>query len=391
MLCAGCTRGLYALSIVGFLSLSRCVKRTEHLWKMYARGLFCVLCVSWAVVAGAAVPSVYGKTNVVKFQTVATDAVKRKIYVGTGCRMAILNGDTFRRDMTGNVIFMSAALGDNCSANVVNGVGVGVNSGVVLAAHSTQVSVFDVTKKTIAATLDLSKYGSVGRITNGFRNSSERQVFFVCVTDPGTPGSGTIVVVQTDIPFTEAKVISVLDMEMVVHDVKLHNATLLYASTAMGLTELYWDFVALRKVRTIATPQNVNDGMDIRVDTAYIAATSKGLFVVDLNEEYPAGGKMVGSATGTGWFGGVRVLDAFALVAADPGMHMFDVSDPTSPTLVRTCKIATGKGWNIDIDPTDKTVFLADYDGGLHIIKLSSFLVPTVVGHFGTGAFATCT
>ena len=85
------------------------------------------------------------------------------------------------------------------------------------------------------------------------------------------------------------------------------------------------------------------------------------------------------------------MLGAFALVAADPGMHMFDVSDRTSPTLVRTCKIATGKGWNIDIDPTDKTVFLADYDGGLHIIKLSSFLVPTVVGHFGAGGFATCT
>ena len=135
----------------------------------------------------------------------------------------------------------------------------------------------------------------------------------------------------------------------------------------------------------------------------YIAAQGNGLRVVDMDGNHGKG-KFMGTGIGSGWMGGVVRVDDFALVAADPGVHVFEVAgDPSNPKLVSTCRIGNQdtdsyKGWNLAMDYTSNQLFLADYEGGLAVLQISvkgsskqKSLVTNVIGHFGAGVMKQCT
>ena len=72
----------------------------------------------------------------------------------------------------------------------------------------------------------------------------------------------------------------------------------------------------------------------------------------------------------SGWAGGVRAIGNLALIAADPGLVIYDIKDPTKPTLKYVCKMGgKGKGWNIALDKSSNTVFLADNEGLISFAK----------------------
>ena len=60
-------------------------------------------------------------------------------------------------------------------------------------------------------------------------------------------------------------------------------------------------------------------------------------------------------------------------------------------TLKYVCKMGgKGKGWNIALDKSSNTVFLADNEGGLQIVQLIDGGKAKIIGHFGMGVIQDC-
>lgn len=108
----------------------------------------------------------------------------------------------------------------------------------------------------------------------------------------------------------------------------------------------------------------------------------------------------------SGWAGGAAYHNEITLIAADPGLYGYDVSDPYNPKLKWLCSMGdNGTGWNVVIHQSSSSscyAYVSDYSGGLQIVKFCNDdengdddsddenFQPEVVAHFGTGEIQTC-
>jgi len=190
------------------------------------------------------------------------------------------------------------------------------------------------------------------------------------------------------------------------------NGSVVYATASTGLVELAFSCGAacgggggpssLSLVGTLATPSVDNDGLAITVDgtTAFIAAMGEGFVTVNLagadrgacgGASVPGFSGGVASAAGDGTGSGSPTL---ALVAADPGLVALDVADPLDPLPAWSCGLGAGSGgvgWNLWVDDTRGLALVADFDGGLQVVRFGQGSAPVAVAHFGAGALEQCT
>ena len=93
-------------------------------------------------------------------------------------------------------------------------------------------------------------------------------------------------------------------------------------------------------VGALAVAQGRVRGVEVRGDTAYVAADRAGLLVLDVAGT--TNPRLVGSLPIAGRAVDVTVVGDFAFVAGfTSGVHVVDVSDPAAPTLIQT--VATGE------------------------------------------------
>ena len=376
-----------------------------------------------SVVAEGTYDSSYGSTLLVKVQN--TSASERRVFVHSGCLVVMLDGNKLRENMENSIIATSRPLGSPCDKNSVNGIGVNTNASFALVSHGTSLSAvyFAQTEtvgypqKDIGDAVDVvvqripslvhreglnatTNFVGYGRITNGMRDEENNRDLFIAVgLDEQKNGHALIIASSGKGATLSLKIISSLLIGQGVNDIRPYdeqtfpNSPIL-ANYVDGLKVLNYDvntnMLSIVNQQSITYPDKSShsDGMDVNPKFAYIAAQGNGLYVYDLNKKAVVGNTDEGL---TGWAGGVRVIGNFALVAADPGLIIYDVKDPTKPTLQYTCKMGgSGKGWNLATDKGSNLVFVADNQGGLQIVELVDDGKGTIIGHFGQGVIQNC-
>jgi hypothetical protein len=378
-----------------------------------------------------------GKTNVVKVRTPGDGyATGRKIYVGVGCEVAILDGDAgISGDMAKSLLYTTGILPPSPFApapsscvpgNEVNGIGISMDAEFALASHGSSLSVVrlnggddDIAARGLRAggkrggkaktALASWEFGSPGRVSDSVQDSDRQsEVFFVSSNDGADGYIVAVRVYSTGDLRGHVEVVSGKKLpDNIVLDARPQNSSVLIASTKNGIEQFFWNGTALIPGKRVQTPPDgdngSNDGITLSNNMVYIAAQGNGLRVVDMAGN-DGRGEFLGTGKGNGWMGGVTRVDDFAIVAADPGVHVFEVaSDPSKPKLVSTCRIGdqdtdSYKGWNLDMDHTNNQLFLADYKGGLAVLHVSvtgsskqKSLETKVIGHFGAGVMKGCT
>lgn len=376
--------------------------------------------------------SAFGKTNVVKVRSERSSGPRRgrKIYVGVGCQVAVLDGDdAISGDMKKSLLYMSDILPPSffgptptscVSDNEVHGIGVSLDATFGIASHGSSLSLiqpktqgkesrsFRAGTRALQTILSSWSYGNPGRISNSIKGiDGQSEVFFV---SSNSGNNGNIVVLKANTAGLNKGRIEIISRKElknnIVLDARPLNSSMLMASTKNGVQEFFWNGTILISGKTVETPpdegKGSNDGLNVWKNMVYIAAQGNGLRVVDMDGNHGKG-QFMGTGIGSGWMGGVVRVDDFALVAADPGLHVFEVaSDPSNPELASTCRIGNQdtdsyKGWNLAMDYTNKQLFLADYSGGLAVLQISindssnqKSLKTKVIGHFGAGVMKQC-
>ncbi len=110
-------------------------------------------------------------------------------------------------------------------------------------------------------------------------------------------------------------------------------------------------------------------------DLAYVAAAEAGLVILDVTD--PTAPVVVGSVDTPGWAFGVDVVGGLAYVGDGPaGFRIVDVSDPAAPTL-RGVSATPGDAFDVEVSGT--AAFVADFSDGLHVFDVSDPDAPTEV------------
>lgn len=327
--------------------------------------------------------------------------------------------------MENSIIATSKPLGSPCTDNSVNGIGVNTNASFALVSHGSSLSAVYfaqreavdhpqknteyafrmvvppisnvVYREGLNATTNFVKYG---RITNGMRDDENNRDLFIAVgVDAQNNGHAVIIASSGKGATLSLKIISSLMIGQSVNDIRPYDEqkfpdSYILANHVDGLKVLNYDVdtntLSIVNQQSITYPDKSShsDGMDVNPNFAYIAAQGNGLYVYDLKNKMVAGNTDEGL---TGWAGGVRVIGNFALVAADPGLIIYDVKDPTKPALQYLCKMGgNGKGWNVAMDKGSNLVFVADNQGGLQIVELVDDGKGKIIGHFGQGVIQSC-
>lgn len=140
-----------------------------------------------------------------------------------------------------------------------------------------------------------------------------------------------------------------------------------------------------------------SDDIDVNRDgsLAFVAADGDGLTVVDLRES-----KQLASLPTGGYCKSVTLAGSAALLAADPEVLLYDISNATSPLLLDSC-LLQGDQWNDDTvwavefgstsvaTSSPNVALVAHYTGGLQILGIREHKLE-VLSHFGRGRQSKC-
>ena len=361
----------------------------------------------------------YGHTFLVKVHN--NTKYGTRIYVHTDCRVALLDGNNIQKEMANSLIAISNPLGSPCNKNDVNGIGVSTSGTYAIVTYGTSISVLSFAENDEDDDLNIPKtlktlqprpvniisndnnvFVTYKRITNGiYDKKNNRDLFIGIGWDQQNDGHVLIIASSGEGATLSLKIIASLKIGPDLYDVRPYDGyylldSLMVANCKSGLQVLNYDVEKnqLVKVPKGAFPLSYSsgstaDGMDVTPNFAYIAAQGDGLYVFDLKKKQLVG--KTNDGLNSGWAGGVRAIGNLALIAADPGLVIYDIKDPTKPTLKYVCKMGgKGKGWNIALDKSSNTVFLADNEGGLQIVQLIDGGKAKIIGHFGMGVIQDC-
>eukprot|EP00943_MAST-04B_sp_MAST-4B-sp1_P009523 g9523.t1 len=361
----------------------------------------------------------YGPTFSVKVRN--NTKYGRRIYVHTDCRVSLLNGNDIQKDMTYSVISVSKELGTPCESNTINGLGVSANGTYAVVSHGNSISVLyfveneyeenDLAMK--SKIIDINNmnndtknseniiFTSYKRIGNGIRDKINNRDLFIGIGVDQQKDDYVIIIASSGKGATlSLKIIKYMKVGEGMYDVRPYDSNLadgnILANCKNGLQVLNYNIEKNRLVTVgdvLQASCSLNgggcDGMDVTPKYAYIAKQQDGLYIYNLDTKVVV--SEIKDGLQGGWAGGVRVVGNLALVAADPGLVIYDIRDPGKPSLIYVCKMAPpGKGWNVAVDKATSTVFLADNKGGLQIVQLVNGGKGEIIGHYGMGTMQSC-
>jgi hypothetical protein len=173
------------------------------------------------------------------------------------------------------------------------------------------------------------------------------------------------------------------------------SSSILYVTTNNGLAKVEFTYVSTSDAYFTALAEYdtgvSGDGLALSSSStsAYVAAEGDGLVVYDLTD----GTLLSQSDDLSGWAGGAAYHDNIALIAADPGLYAFDVTNPAKPLQKWLCSM-NGVGWDVSLLLISGDVcyaFVSDYDGGLQVVEFcANSDGPVVVAHYGEGEIKEC-
>ena len=337
----------------------------------------------------------FGPTSTVRTALVNVsleDGVQRRVWANAGGRVYLL-------DATLRELARSDEL-----AKDVNGIGLSLSGQDAIVSTSHGLSLLTAAGKRNLAVQPVSGFASsltAGRVADSIALVPGVESFVVAAHDTNS-SVGMVLIVQltraggrpsASVVASHAVGSAPFDAKMVVGNaIQSGGARTIVASTASSLIMLQLlpdGKLALQ--RTMPLPEG-NDGFDLLTSgdsagdlLAVVAADAKGFRIVNLRT-----GALLSQTAVPGWSGSVRTADSFAIVAADPGLLLFDIALPSRPTRVAACALAGGTGWNLAIDPSSRLAFVAAAGGGLHAVTFVAPALPVSYAHFGAGSSSPC-
>ena len=303
-------------------------------------------------------------------------------WVGVGCQVAVLN-ITKLKDSELVALATSGNISEGC-ISPVNAIGISFDGqSALVAAGSSELTLLKLEGSEMSSTRGPVVSGSVGRLSNAEVYGGV-DVYFAA-TSSADAGFVVAATVESVTSVVQLNTTGTYDVQPRVDDYSS-----LVATRQGGLVFLSFVGGQLVVEEYAADGSVGNDGLALSEGRAFVAAQADGLVVIDLTTGLPAGGAPV-----EGWSGGVGLGGGMALVAADPGLVAFDVSDEgVPPVKAWECLMGGGgTGWNVDVDAGRCLALVADYDAGLQVVRYcedGSAVAPEIVAHFGDGAMQDC-
>eukprot|EP00466_Bigelowiella_natans_P012865 jgi/Bigna1/144515/aug1.88_g19223 len=364
----------------------------------------------------------FGPTLVVKTRNVTAigngNNASRLLYVSEGCRVHIL--DASRQ---GNLTLLASSELLNTTDACEDGhyvSGIGTSKGGEEMVVGTQDGLLYLLKKRefglIATPIafqqrNITSFSRVSDAVDGFINGGS-EIYMVAAVD--SEGNGIVLFVQkgaNSVLGYKAVGKDITDVQLVSREAtkfsENHYSLLVIASASSQMVLLRCEILSTATEpelkMTILNSMDVPDDNDgIAVQNAkpqgstlvYIASGSNGLVAVDL-----ASGAVRGQTQVQGWAGGVRLLRDLAIVASDPGVFGYNITDPEKMHLAWSCdmnKGQSGLGWDLDVDTGSDMVFIADVKGGMASVVLKEpcegcGMIPVIISHFGKSSVLSCT
>jgi Ca2+-binding RTX toxin-like protein len=126
-------------------------------------------------------------------------------------------------------------------------------------------------------------------------------------------------------------------------------------------------------------------GVQVVGNYAYVADGDSGLQIIDISN--PTSLTLKGNYYTSGYATGVQVVGNYAYVAdVGYGLQIIDISNPTSPTL-KGNYYTSGNARGVQV--VGNYAYVADGDSGLQIIDISNPTSPTLKGNYDTSGYAT--
>lgn len=156
--------------------------------------------------------------------------------------------------------------------------------------------------------------------------------------------------------------------------------TLAYVATMFGGCDIYnvKDFSSVSLVHAFTTSWTYT--CCVSGDYAYLADGNNGLFIYDISD--PASPDSITVITPGGEVFDVVVYDTLAFIAAgDAGVFKYNIAAPASPVFMDSYD-TDGTAVDVDYDPSNNYLYVADNDGGVVILDFSSSKAPVLIGKF---------
>jgi len=119
-------------------------------------------------------------------------------------------------------------------------------------------------------------------------------------------------------------------------------------------------------------------------DRYYSADYDFDLQVIDISD--PSSPTLIGSCKTSGYANDVCVSGNYAYMVAGQGLQIIDISNPSSPVLVGSCDTP---GRACDIHVSGNYAYVADERCGLQIIDISNPISPILAGYYNTPGWAS--
>ena len=111
------------------------------------------------------------------------------------------------------------------------------------------------------------------------------------------------------------------------------------------------------------------EGLAVSGNYVYVTAGGSGMEVIDITDPAaPASVAVVIGGSAGPWAEGINVSGSYAYLGNGGGTEIFDISDPTNPTLVSTIP---NDGWIQDVMPISNYLYVCVYSVGIDIVDIS--------------------
>ena len=121
------------------------------------------------------------------------------------------------------------------------------------------------------------------------------------------------------------------------------------------------------------------EGIAISGTKVYLAAGSTGMEVVDISD--PANPTSIATAagSGSGYAEGINVSAPRAYLGNGANVTIFDISTPSSPTIVGTYE---GTDWVQDAMPLSNYMYVCEWGVGIEVVDITNPAAPTLITTF---------
>lgn len=167
-----------------------------------------------------------------------------------------------------------------------------------------------------------------------------------------------------------------------------HEATAVRVAASRAYVGVGTDGIHVLDITSVAAPSELARipvsgwiaDLDLLGKYIYVAASERGLRVVDTSTLKEIGNAILPSPRGTSvpsWAMGVRVSDTHAYIAAGQvGLVVIDISKPSAPVIVG--QLDLDSLWAVAVDVNGTTAYVATDGGGTKIVDVSSPAAPTL-------------